>query len=37
VTRATRDAPCAEFPVEDGTADKSGVILELDYWVLMPR
>jgi 2-methylfumaryl-CoA hydratase len=37
VTRATRDLPCAEFPVEDGTAEKPGVILELDYWALMPR
>lgn len=37
VTRATRDLSCAEFPVEDGTADKPGVILELDYWALMPR
>lgn len=37
VTRATRDLPCTEFPVEDGTAEKPGVILELDYWALMPR
>ena len=37
VTRATRDLPCAEFPVEDGTAEKPGVILELDYWALMVR
>ena len=37
VTRATRDLPCAEFPVEDGAPDKPGVILELDYWALMPR
>ena len=37
VTRATRDLPCAEFPVEDGTAEKPGVILELDYWALIPR
>lgn len=37
VTRATRDLPCATFPVEDGTAEKPGVILELDYWALMPR
>jgi 2-methylfumaryl-CoA hydratase len=34
---ATKDLPCAEFPgvIEDGHAD--GVILDLDYWVLMPR
>ena len=37
VTRATRDLPCAEFPVEDGTPEKPGVILELDYWALIPR
>ena len=37
VTRATRDLPCAEFPVEDGAPDKPGVILELDYWALMVR
>ena len=37
VTRATRDLPCSEFPVEDGTAEKPGVILELDCWALMPR
>ena len=37
VTRATRDLPCAEFPRDDGTAEKPGVILELDYWALIPR
>jgi 2-methylfumaryl-CoA hydratase len=37
VTRATRDLPCTEFPVEYGTAEKPGVILELDYWTLIPR
>jgi 2-methylfumaryl-CoA hydratase len=37
VTRATRDLPCGEFPTEDGTPEKPGVILELDYWVLVPR
>ena len=37
VTRATRDLPCGEFPVEDGTPEKPGVILELDYWALIPR
>jgi 2-methylfumaryl-CoA hydratase len=37
VTRATRDLPCTEFPVEDGTVEKPGVILELDYWALIPR
>ncbi len=37
VTRATRDMPCTDYPVGDGTAEKPGVILELDYWALMPR
>jgi 2-methylfumaryl-CoA hydratase len=37
VTRATRDLPCAEFPTKDATADAPGVILEFDYWALMPR
>ena len=37
VTRATRDLPCGEFPIEDGTPEKPGVILELDYWALIPR
>jgi 2-methylfumaryl-CoA hydratase len=37
MTRATRDLPCAEFPVEDGTVETPGVILELDYWALMVK
>ena len=37
VTRATRDLPCTDYPMEDGAPDKPGVILELDYWALMPR
>ena len=37
VTRATCDVPCGDYPVEDGTAEKPGVILELDYWALIPR
>ncbi len=37
-TIATKDQPCAEFPDkdEDGKRDPS-VVLDLDYWVLMPR
>ncbi len=36
-TIATKDMPCTEFPgaVDKGYAD--GVILDLDYWVLIPR
>lgn len=37
LTRATRDLPCTDFPVADGTPDQPGVILELDYWALMVR
>jgi 2-methylfumaryl-CoA hydratase len=37
LTRATRDLPCTEFPAADGAADQPGVILELDYWALIPR
>jgi 2-methylfumaryl-CoA hydratase len=37
VTRATRDLPCTEHPVRDATAEQPGVVLELDYWALMPR
>lgn len=37
VTRATRDLPCASFPTQDATVETRGVILELDYWALMPR
>jgi len=36
-TIATKDLPYASFP---GPADKGydeGVVLDLDYWVLMPR
>ena len=36
-TIATKDLPCASFP---GPADKGydeGVVLDLDYWVLMPK
>jgi 2-methylfumaryl-CoA hydratase len=36
-TIATKDQPCADFPgaLEKGYDD--GVVLDLDYWVLMPR
>jgi 2-methylfumaryl-CoA hydratase len=36
-TVATKDRPCADFPLKDGEADDPAVILDLDYWVLMPR
>jgi 2-methylfumaryl-CoA hydratase len=36
-TRATIDLPCTEFPGADGKPGEPGVILDLDYWLLMPR
>ncbi|MGE3627256.1 MAG: MaoC family dehydratase, partial [Hyphomicrobiales bacterium] len=37
-TVATRDLPCAGFPLmKDDKAHADGVILDLDYWVLLPR
>jgi 2-methylfumaryl-CoA hydratase len=36
-TVATKDRPCAGFPFKDQEADDPAVILDLDYWVLMPR
>lgn len=36
-TRASRDLPSTDYPTQDASADTPGIILELDYWVLMPR
>ena len=36
-TIATKDRTCADFPGAEGKAYAEGVILDLDYWVLMPR
>ena len=36
VTTATRDLPTGEYPTRPASEDAPGVILELDYWVLMP-
>jgi len=36
-TVATKDRPCADFPYKAGEAYDPAVILDLDYWVLMPR
>src|SRR6516162_3405364 len=36
-TVATRDRPCADFPFKTGDDYDSAVLLDLDYWVLMPR
>jgi 2-methylfumaryl-CoA hydratase len=35
-TVATKDRPCADFPLKDGDEYDPAVILDLDYWVLMP-
>ena len=37
-TVAAKDRPCADFPFKDadGKYDPA-VVLDLDYWILMPR
>jgi 2-methylfumaryl-CoA hydratase len=36
-TVAAKDHPCADFPLKSGSEDDPAVLLDLDYWVLMPR
>ncbi|MCB1435637.1 MAG: MaoC family dehydratase [Rhodobiaceae bacterium] len=36
-TFATKDLPCADFPGATEDGHEEGVILDLDYWALMPR
>jgi 2-methylfumaryl-CoA hydratase len=36
-TIATKDRPCEDFPLKNGNDYDPAVILDLDYWVLMPR
>lgn len=36
-TIATKDKPCSDFPLKNGDEDDPAVILDLDYWVLIPR
>ena len=36
-TVATKDRPCPDFPLKEGDGYDPAVILDLDYWVLMPR
>jgi len=36
-TVATKDHPCSDFPLKVGDKDDDAVILDLDYWVLIPR
>ncbi len=37
VSYATNDTPCTAFPAQAEKGYEDGVILELDYWALMPR
>ena len=36
-TIATKDRPCADFPLKNGDEYDPAVILDLDYWVLLPK
>ncbi|PKQ09208.1 MAG: hypothetical protein CVT73_03760 [Alphaproteobacteria bacterium HGW-Alphaproteobacteria-12] len=36
-TIATKDTPCVDFPGPKEKGYEDGVILDLDYWALMPR
>jgi 2-methylfumaryl-CoA hydratase len=36
-TVATKDRPCADFPYKNDGDYDDAVILDLDYWVLLPR
>ena len=36
-TIATKDKPCTDFPLKDGDGYDPSVILDLDYWALIPR
>lgn len=36
-TVATKDLPCDGFPLKEGDGDHPAVILDLDYWALLPR
>ena len=36
-TIATKDRPCADLPLKTGEDYDPSVILDLDYWVLLPR
>jgi 2-methylfumaryl-CoA hydratase len=36
-TVATKNRPCADFPLRQGEGYEPSVVLELDYWALAPR
>ncbi len=35
-TRATRDLDCGVYPANDAAPDGPGVVLDLDYWAIIP-
>ena len=36
-TAATKNRPCGDFPLRQGEGYEPSVVLDLDYWVLLPR
>ena len=36
-TIATKNRPCADFPLSEGEGYEPNVVLDLDYWALIPR
>jgi 2-methylfumaryl-CoA hydratase len=36
-TVATKDKPCTDFPLQADGSDDPALVLDLDYWVLIPR
>jgi len=36
-TIATKDRPCADFPLKAGEEYDPAVVLDLDYWILLPQ
>jgi 2-methylfumaryl-CoA hydratase len=36
-TVAAKDHPCSDFPLKDGEEDHPAVLLDLDYWALIPK
>jgi 2-methylfumaryl-CoA hydratase len=36
-TIATRDCPCDDYPLKSGEDYDPAILLDLDYWVLLPR
>jgi 2-methylfumaryl-CoA hydratase len=36
-TVAAKDHPCSDFPLKSGSEDDPSVLLDLDYWALMPK